>query len=110
LLKGFIMLPNPKPFETVIGRFGTILIDPPWRFANRTGKMAPEHKRLRRYETMSFEEIAALPVGSLALPKSHLYLWTPNALIAEAMQIMAAWGFTYKTNIVWLKVRKEAVR
>ncbi len=101
------MSANPNPFETVTGQFGTILIDPPWRFANRTGKMAPEHKRLRRYETMSFEEIAALPVGLLALPKSHLYLWTPNALIAEALQIMGAWGFTYKTNIVWLKVRKD---
>jgi N6-adenosine-specific RNA methylase IME4 len=96
-----------KPFDGVTGRYGTILIDPPWRFINRTGKMAPEHKRLRRYETMTFAEIAALPVGDLALPKSHLYLWTPNALIGEALEIMRAWGFTYKTNIVWLKVRKD---
>jgi N6-adenosine-specific RNA methylase IME4 len=96
-----------KPFDGVRDQYGTILIDPPWRFLNRTGKMAPEHKRLRRYETMSFAEIKALPVADLALPKSHLYLWTPNALIGEAMQIMRAWGFTYKTNIVWLKVRKD---
>jgi N6-adenosine-specific RNA methylase IME4 len=88
-------------------KFGAILIDPPWRFANRTGKMAPEHRRLRRYETMSFAEIAALPVGDLALPKSHLYLWTPNALLPEALAIMGAWGFEYKTNIVWSKVRKD---
>jgi N6-adenosine-specific RNA methylase IME4 len=88
-------------------RFGTILIDPPWRFANSTGKVAPEHKRLRRYATMSFEEITALPVGDLALPKSHLYLWTPNALLMEALTIMKAWGFSYKTNIVWYKVRKD---
>lgn len=88
-------------------KFGAILIDPPWRFANRTGKMAPEHRRLRRYETMSFAEIAALPVGELALPKSHLYLWTPNALLPEALAIMGAWGFEYKTNIVWSKVRKD---
>jgi N6-adenosine-specific RNA methylase IME4 len=97
---------NP-PFDDLQGHFGTILIDPPWRFANRTGKIAPEHQRLRRYETMSFEEIAALPVGDLALPKSHLYLWCPNALILEALQIMKSWGFTYKTNIVWYKVRKD---
>lgn len=97
----------PAPFTGLSGKFGTILIDPPWRFLNRTGKMAPEHKRLRRYDTMSFAEIAALPVGQLALPKSHLYLWTPNALIAEALEIMRAWGFTYKTNIVWYKVRKD---
>jgi N6-adenosine-specific RNA methylase IME4 len=69
--------------------------------------MAPEHKRLHRYDTMSFEEITALAVGQLALPQSHLYLWTPNALIAEALEIMASWGFTYKTNLVWLKVRKD---
>jgi N6-adenosine-specific RNA methylase IME4 len=88
-------------------RYGAILIDPPWRFQNRTGKMAPEHKRLRRYKTMSFEEIADLPVGGIALPRSHLYLWTPNALLPEALGIMKAWGFTYKTNLVWYKVRKD---
>lgn len=70
----------PKPF-------GTILIDPPWRFANRTGKMAPEHKRLHRYPTMSFEEIPALPVGEISAEKSHLYLWCPNALLAAALGI-----------------------
>jgi N6-adenosine-specific RNA methylase IME4 len=93
--------------KDISGKFGTILIDPPWRFTNRTGKVAPEHKRLRRYETMSFKEIAALPVGQLALPKSHLYLWTPNALLVEALSIMSGWGFTYKTNLVWYKVRKD---
>lgn len=89
------------------GKFGTILIDPPWRFTNRTGKMAPEHKRLYRYDTMSFAEIAALAVNDLALSKSHLYLWTPNALLPQALEIMQEWGFTYKTNIVWYKVRKD---
>ena len=98
---------NPPPFESVPGQFGTILIDPPWRFVNRTGKMAPEHKRLRRYPTMSFDEIAALPVGALAAPRSHLYLWCPNALLAEGLRIMQAWGFTYKTNLVWYKTRKD---
>src|SRR5436305_13185784 len=84
-----------KGFDGLVGRYGTILIDPPWRFANRTGKMAPEHKRLRRYPTMSFEDIAALPVADHALPKSHLYLWCPNALLLEALQIMKGWGFVY---------------
>ena len=93
--------------KAVTEKHGAILIDPPWRFANRTGKMAPEHKRLHRYPTMSFEEIAALPVGEIAAEKSHLYLWCPNALLAEALGIMKAWGFTYKTNIVWYKVRKD---
>lgn len=89
------------------GKFGSILIDPPWRFANRTGKMAPEHRRLKRYETMSFDEIASLPVAQLAKERSHLYLWCPNALLLEALTIMKKWGFTYKTNIVWYKVRKD---
>lgn len=93
--------------QYVGGQYGTILIDPPWRFANRTGKMAPEHKRLHRYPTMSFEEIAALPVGRIAAEKSHLYLWCLNALVSEALDIMKAWGFTYKSNIVWYKVRKD---
>jgi N6-adenosine-specific RNA methylase IME4 len=95
-------------FDNLDGkRFGTILIDPPWRFNNRTGKMAPEHKRLHRYRTMDFDEIAALPVGDLALPQSHLYLWCPNALLPKALPIMEAWGFVYKTNIVWFKIRKD---
>ncbi|MBV9572316.1 MAG: S-adenosylmethionine-binding protein [Alphaproteobacteria bacterium] len=88
-------------------RFATILADPPWRFANRTGKMAPEHKRLSRYETMSIEEICALPVGDVARERAHLYLWVPNALLPWGLQAMAAWGFTYKSNIVWHKVRKD---
>lgn len=89
------------------GKFGTILADPPWKFDNRTGKMAPEHKRLFRYQTMTNDEIIHFPVKQLALPQSHLYLWVPNALIALGLQVMEAWGFTYKTNIVWYKVRKD---
>jgi N6-adenosine-specific RNA methylase IME4 len=89
------------------GRFGTILADPPWRFSNRTGKMAPEHRRLNRYSTMSQEQIVELPVRHLAKDCAHLYLWVPNALVGEGMEVMRAWGFTYKTNIVWFKVRRD---
>lgn len=87
--------------------FGTILADPPWQFDNRTGKMAPEHKRLRRYPTMTFEEIMELPVSRIAKPASHLYLWVPNALLAQGLEVMRRWGFTYKTNLVWYKIRKD---
>ena len=87
--------------------FGTILADPPWRFLNRTGKMAPEHKRLSRYGTMTLEQICALPVAGVAAPRSHLYLWVPNALLPEGLQVMQAWGFRYKSNIVWHKKRKD---
>lgn len=89
------------------GRFATILADPPWQFQNRTGKMAPEHKRLLRYPTMELQELLHLPVGRLAAAQSHLYLWVPNAMLAEGLEVMGAWGFTYKTNLVWYKVRKD---
>ncbi|MGI8914087.1 MAG: MT-A70 family methyltransferase [Chloroflexota bacterium] len=88
-------------------RFATILADPPWRFANRTGKMAPEHRRLSRYGTMDLAAIASLPVPELSLPESHLYLWVPNALIIEGLTVLREWGFTYKTNLVWYKVRED---
>ena len=88
-------------------RFGTILVDPPWRFRNRTGKVAPEHRRLARYGTMALDEIMALPVAAIADEPAHLYLWVPNALLAEGLAVMAAWGFTYKTMLVWHKVRKD---
>ena len=88
-------------------RFGTVLADPPWRFTNRTGKVAPEHRRLNRYETMTIEEICELPVAEVLKPTAHLYLWTPNALLPDALKVMSAWGFQYKSNIIWHKVRKD---
>jgi N6-adenosine-specific RNA methylase IME4 len=88
-------------------RFSTILADPPWRFTNRTGKMAPEHRRLSRYRTMTMEEIASLPVAQIAAPVSHLYLWVPNAMLPWGLHVMEAWGFDYKSNIVWHKLRKD---
>jgi N6-adenosine-specific RNA methylase IME4 len=88
-------------------QFSTILADPPWRFVNRTGKMAPEHRRLSRYGTMDLDEIMALPVQKVSAEPSHLYLWVPNALLPEGIQVLKAWGFEYKSNIVWHKVRKD---
>lgn len=87
--------------------FSTILLDPPWRFMNRTGKVAPEHRRLSRYETMATDELARLPLGEIAKPQSHIYLWCPNALLGDGLRLLAEWGFTYKTNLVWYKVRKD---
>lgn len=87
--------------------FSTILADPPWRFQNRTGKVAPEHRRLSRYGTMTLDDICALPVSDVAEHTAHLYLWVPNALLPEGLQVMQAWGFQYKSNIIWHKVRKD---
>lgn len=90
-------------------KFATIYADPPWRFQNRTGKVAPENKKLNRYETMDLEAIKAMPVSQIAANKSHLYLWVPNALLPEGLEVMKAWGFEYKGNIVWEKVRKDGM-
>lgn len=88
-------------------KFATILADPPWQFQNRTGKIAPEHRRLSRYSTMKLEDISALPISGLAEPTAHLYLWVPNALLPDGLQVMESWGFQYKSNIVWHKIRKD---
>lgn len=88
-------------------KFQTILADPPWQFQNRTGKMAPEHKRLSRYATMTLPEIAALPVSRIVADTAHLYLWIPNAMLPDGLEVMKAWGFHYKSNIIWHKIRKD---
>ena len=88
-------------------KFRTVLADPPWQFQNRTGKMAPEHKRLARYSTMSLEEICKLPVQQVVAETAHLYLWVPNALLPEGLKVMENWGFSYKSNIIWYKIRKD---
>ena len=102
------MTPSEDLLQWCAGRqFATLLADPPWRFQNKTGKIAPEHRRLARYETLTLEEIKGLPVAKVVAPTAHLYLWVPNALLAEGLAVMSAWGFTYKSNIVWHKVRKD---
>lgn len=97
----------PPSLPRIVGGFSTILADPPWRFANRTGKVAPEHRRLDRYSTMTLESILALDVKSVLAPNAHLYLWVPNALLPDGLEVMKAWGFRYVSNIVWAKRRKD---
>jgi N6-adenosine-specific RNA methylase IME4 len=91
----------------VVGKFGAILADPPWEFKNKTGKIAPQHKKTSRYKTLSLEDIKSLPVERVSSKRSHLYLWVPNALIKEGLEVMDAWGFKYKTNLIWRKIRKD---
>lgn len=95
------------PLPTVEGGFKTVLADPPWRFTNRTGKAAPEHRRLDRYSTMTLPHIKDLPVGDVVADNAHLYLWVPNALLPDGLTVMEAWGFRYVSNIVWAKRRKD---
>ena len=103
---------GPSPSQDLLDftagrRFRTILADPPWQFINRTGKVAPEHRRLSRYGTMGLREIKDLPVSEIATPTCHLYLWVPNALLPEGIEVLKEWGFAYKSNIVWHKIRKD---
>jgi N6-adenosine-specific RNA methylase IME4 len=105
-----IMRPDPVAEfrQSLVGqRFATVLADPPWRFQNRTGKMAPEHRRLSRYGTMDLDQIKALPVADVTAATAHLYLWVPNALLPEGIAVLNAWGFAYKSNLVWHKIRKD---
>lgn len=100
--------PGPvSPLPKVLGGWSTILADPPWRFTNRTGKVAPEHRRLDRYSTLTLAEIADLGVASVAAPNAHLYLWVPNALLPDGLAVMESWGFRYVSNIVWAKRRRD---
>lgn len=88
-------------------KFKTVLADPPWQFQNRTGKVAPEHRRLNRYPTMTLDDICDLPVSEVVEDTAHLYMWVPNALLPEGLRVMEAWGFQYKSNLVWHKIRKD---
>jgi len=99
--------PAKDLLEKARGKYPTILADPPWQFQNRTGKIAPEHRRLLRYPTMRLKDISELPVPKLCAAAAHLYLWVPNALLEEGLRVMKDWGFTYKSNLIWLKVRKD---
>jgi N6-adenosine-specific RNA methylase IME4 len=100
---------NFKKFiQTFDGKkFKTILADPPWRFLNRSSIASPENSKRFRYNTLPLQEICSIPVQQVAAENAHLYLWVPNALLWEGLKVMKEWGFEYKTNIVWHKIRKD---
>lgn len=91
-----------KSLEDLIAegkKFGTIYADPPWRYNNAGTRSAAA----KEYGTMAVEEIMALPVAQLAEDDAHLHLWTTNAFLFESKYIIEAWGFTYKSMLVWVK-------
>jgi N6-adenosine-specific RNA methylase IME4 len=105
LAKPLRRVDEPPPLPYVNGGFSTILADPPWRFTNRTGKVAPEHRRLDRYSTLDLESICRVDVASIASKNAHLYLWVPNAMLPDGLRVMESWGFRYISNIIWAKRR-----
>lgn len=90
-------------------KYKTILADPPWQYNNRTGKGSPEHKRLNRYSTMTFEELLQMgeTIKNITDKEAHIYMWCTWPMIKEGIQLLEAWGFEYKTGIPWLKVAKD---
>jgi N6-adenosine-specific RNA methylase IME4 len=106
-LRADVQVKEAPPLPVAPGGWSTVLADPPWRFTNRTGKVAPEHRRLDRYDTMTTADVCALPVAGVAADRAHLYLWVPNALLPEGLEVMRCWGFRYVSNLVWAKRRKD---
>jgi N6-adenosine-specific RNA methylase IME4 len=87
------------------GGYGCIIADPPWHFALHSAKGEGKSPQAH-YACMSLAEIAALPVGRLAAPDCALFLWATAPMILDALAVMAAWGFTYKTMAPWAKQSK----
>jgi N6-adenosine-specific RNA methylase IME4 len=83
------------------GKYSVLYADPPWQYNNSGFHNSAESQ----YPTMSVEEISNLPVQDLATDETILFLWATNPLLPEALQVMRAWGFEYKTNIAWVKDR-----
>ncbi len=106
-LRADVSTPELPSLPVSEGGWRTVLADPPWRFTNRTGKVAPEHRRLDRYDTLTVADICRLPVADVAAEQAHLYLWVPNALLPEGLQVLQSWGFRYVSNLVWAKRRKD---
>ena len=82
--------------------YGAVVIDPPWQYGNAATKGAAGN----HYSTMTLDELAALPdicEPFRACTNAHLYLWTTTGFLRESFDLLDAWGFTYKTNLVWVK-------
>jgi len=84
-------------------KYKTVYADPPWDYKNKGTRSAAA----KNYPTMTDEELQDLIIPSIIDEDAHLYLWSPVDHIREALQLMAAWGFSYKTMIAWVKFTKH---
>ena len=80
-------------------KYRTVLADPPWRYDNTSSRGAAAN----HYQTMTVAEICRQPVSDLVTDHSHLHLWTTNAFLESAFDVMRAWGFEFKSCLVWVK-------
>jgi N6-adenosine-specific RNA methylase IME4 len=92
-------LRSSPPVEIPRGPFATVSVDPPWAFesSNPARRGAPD------YPTMTVEDIKALPVPDIAAKDCVAWLWVPAAMLPEGLEVLVAWGFEYKTHLVWVK-------
>lgn len=90
-----------KSLSDLSGIFGLVYADPPWKysFSKSRSRRVENH-----YETMSLQEIKDLPVKDIAAVNSVLYLWATAPKLPQALEVLSAWGFDYKSHIVWDKV------
>lgn len=81
-------------------KYKTIMLDPPWDI-NQKGKLGA----INHYNLMTLDQIRNLPIPELAADDAHLWLWVPNGLVPEAIQLIKDWGFTYRNSFYWIKPR-----
>jgi N6-adenosine-specific RNA methylase IME4 len=91
--------PCYKDLSDVPTGFACLYADPPWQYGNQATRASTD----KNYPTMSMDDLLSLPVSSHAADDAQLHLWTTNSFIAEALKLIEAWGFTYKTMLVWVK-------
>lgn len=89
--------------DTNIKKYKTILADPPWDI-NQRGKYSNRSAE-SHYPLMPLERIKNMPIAELCEDDAHLYLWCPNGLLPQALDVIKAWGFTYRSDMVWCKPR-----
>lgn len=93
------IVPNLESLVRDGRKFSTVYADPPWPYSNTAARGAAEN----HYRTMTMEEILAEPVRELVADNAHLHLWTTNAFLLEAFDVIRAWGFRYKSCLIWVK-------
>lgn len=79
--------------------FATVYADPPWSYSNKAARGAADN----HYPTMSLDSICAHPIARLVNRDAHLHLWTTNGFLRESFDVMDAWGFRFKSCLVWIK-------
>jgi N6-adenosine-specific RNA methylase IME4 len=87
------------PTPAIEGKYRTIVADPPWHYDNAASRGAANN----HYKTMTIEQLCAMDIADHAEPNAHLYMWTTSAHLPHAFDVMSAWGFQYKTYLVWVK-------